>query len=228
MTIVISIEGNIGVGKSTLLKRLSELGLSVLLEPVPDESLMSRYYSNPKLYALEVQLNFLNRRRSLLTDFLEKNVYKNLVFIDRSILGDLAFAKTMHKTNILSDEDYAAYLRVNDSYAKAYPKLIPDHVIVLEAPSFQEQLNRINKRNSKYETDNLDESFINYLKSLDESNKEVFPKEKCAYITNYSNQIEKIVDQTIVFALAAMFKDEPNVLPLESFYKAWFYNLAAL
>jgi deoxyadenosine/deoxycytidine kinase len=93
-------------------------------------------------------------------------------------------------------------------------------VIVLEAPSFQEQLNRINKRNSKYETDNLDESFINYLKSLDESNKEVFPKEKCAYITNYSNQIEKIVDQTIVFALAAMFKDEPNVLPLESFYKA--------
>ena len=220
MTLVISIEGNIGVGKSTLLTRLKELGLPVLLEPIPDESLMNRYYSNPKLHALEVQLNFLNKRRALLTDFLESNKERSLVFIDRSILGDLAFAKTMHKLNIFTDEDYSIYLKVNESYAKAYPKLIPNQVVVLEAPSLQEELDRINKRNSKYETDNLDEDFVEYLKSLNESNEEIFPRDKCAYFMNHSNQIEKIVDKTILFALSALFKGEQNLPPLESFFKA--------
>lgn len=216
MTIVISIEGNIGVGKTTLLNCLKNIGLPVLLEPIPDETLMARFYSDPKKYGLEVQLNFLNKRMQTLIDFLNANQHRSLVFIDRSIMGDLAFAK-----NVLSDKDMEAYLHIRDAYIANYPKLIPDYSIVIKAPSTEVELERIKRRNSSYEVNEMNEDDMwNYLIELDRINDEVFPKDKCPRFVSKENETEELADTVIIFALSAMFLGEDTVPPI-SYFLNW-------
>jgi deoxyadenosine/deoxycytidine kinase len=54
---LIIVEGNIGVGKSTLCKSLSErLNYVLFLEPTTENPFLEKYYKEPKKYALPLQV----------------------------------------------------------------------------------------------------------------------------------------------------------------------------
>ena len=60
---LVIIEGNIGVGKSTLARKLSEeLGYALFLEPTVENPYLEKFYAEPKKYALKLQLWILKQR----------------------------------------------------------------------------------------------------------------------------------------------------------------------
>ena len=73
---IILVEGNIGVGKTTLIRELSEnLGYRVFLEPTAKNPYLAKFYADPKKYALKLQL-WIFRQRFLIYVDAVKHVLK--------------------------------------------------------------------------------------------------------------------------------------------------------
>lgn len=162
---IFSLEGNIGVGKTTILEHLfATYHIPILKEPIPDIQLMERYYSDPKKYALETQLNFLKNRYTTLSKFIEDNKDSEFVFIDRSIVGDSAFAAVQHKRGYLTKEEFNLYTFFARTLYSSFKNIQVEHILILP-PNKYEHLNRINKRNSSYEKD-IDQSYLSDLNEV--------------------------------------------------------------
>lgn len=99
----IIVEGAIGVGKTTLTKRLAEtFGLQTLLEKPTDNPFLERFYQNPKRHALATQLHFLFQRSQQLLDLQERqnDLFEAGFACDYLLAKDELFAKL----NLAEDE----------------------------------------------------------------------------------------------------------------------------
>jgi len=108
---MISVEGNIGVGKSTLVEELVSRGLGKIQpEPIPN-ALLSRFYEEPKVYAFPFQLFMLAHRLASATH------REHLPTVcDRGLLGDQAFARVAYEAGNISEMDYEIYLDMMKDY----------------------------------------------------------------------------------------------------------------
>lgn len=128
---VIAVEGAIGAGKSTFL-RWVRAEYAADGHVVGDEyvsHLMPRYYSNERRWALATQIDSLVGRVYLGRAAL--NVAReSTVWLDRSVYGDLAFARANHATKRISPEEYRIYMDARD--ALTLPQV--DAVLWLDTP----------------------------------------------------------------------------------------------
>lgn len=130
---LVCIEGNIGVGKSTLTRQLAEaLNAHAMFEPVNDNPYLERFYSDPKRYALEMQFWLMSRRFEMHERAI-RHIWQTgqTVVMDRSIYGDWVFAKKNWLDGNIDDIGYDAYLhhrQVMNRYL-----LVPHVVLSLEA-----------------------------------------------------------------------------------------------
>lgn len=135
----IVIEGPIGVGKTSLAKRLGvTLGADLLLEDAQDNPFLERFYQNPRQAALPTQLYFLFQRARQLQGLRQNDLFRSLRVADFLMEKDRLFAQLT-----LDDDE----LRL---YEQAYAQLTidapePDLVIYLQAP-VEVLLERIVKR----------------------------------------------------------------------------------
>ena len=90
----IVIEGNIGVGKTSLSKRLSnDLNKELIIEGFMDNPFLEKYYNNPERYALNVELTFLTDRCRQLNNFNNQmNFFSSGIIADYDIFKSLVFA----------------------------------------------------------------------------------------------------------------------------------------
>lgn len=103
----IVIDGVVGVGKTTLMDLVSsELGYQKFLEPVVDNPILDKFYHNRKRYAFTLQIFFLNKRFKMLKDAAK---IKAKTVMDRSIYGDLIFAKLLNKNKEMSNAEFDIY-----------------------------------------------------------------------------------------------------------------------
>lgn len=114
-----SIEGTIGAGKSTLAEMLAaELGAELQVEP--DEKAdnaagvnpyLASYYQAPERWALTMQIHLMTLRTKQAQDaeFLSRR--GRVVVSDRSLPGDLAFARVQVKRGIMTPAEYDTYVR---------------------------------------------------------------------------------------------------------------------
>lgn len=130
MVFIISIEGNIGSGKSTLVSKLKELGndnFYFLPEPVNDwmeikdkdnETILSKFYHNTKKYAFSFQMMAYITRVHLLRQAIKEN--PNRIFItERSIYTDKnVFAKMLYDDEMIEEVDYQIYLKWFDEFSE--------------------------------------------------------------------------------------------------------------
>lgn len=124
----IAIEGAIGVGKTSLAKRLAtRYGCDILLEQAPDNPFLERFYKNPEQYALATQLYFLFQRSQQLDHLHERDFFAKPVISDFLMAKDPLFAEV----NLDLDE-LALYRKVYDKLTFNMPQ--PDLVIYLQAP----------------------------------------------------------------------------------------------
>jgi deoxyadenosine/deoxycytidine kinase len=161
----ITIEGNIGAGKTTLAHLLSKhYNARLILEEFADNPFLPKFYENRQQYAFPLELFFMAERYKQLKDLLQtKDLFQNLTISDYLFTKCLLFAKVN-----LAEEEFLLYQKLFDIIN---PQLIqPDLLIYLHAPIARLKEN-IRKRNRSYEQSieadylfSLQETYTQYIK----------------------------------------------------------------
>jgi deoxyguanosine kinase len=151
----IVVEGPIGVGKTSLAKRLAKsFGSELVLEQADENPFIERFYKNPRAAALPTQLFFLFQRARQLEDIRQQDLFETVRVGDYLLDKDRLFARLT-----LDDEEYALYEQVYSRLTIDAPT--PDLVIYLQAPT-DVLLERIARRGIRYEQQ-IDRGYLERL-----------------------------------------------------------------
>ncbi|MCX2974752.1 deoxynucleoside kinase [Halieaceae bacterium IMCC8485] len=135
----IAVEGPIGVGKTTLTKRLATtFNYQTLLEEAEQNPFLEKFYRNRQQAALATQLFFLFQRAQKIQDLRQADIFEPVRVADFLIEKDPLFARIN-----LDREEFQLYQKVYEQLTIDAPK--PDLVIYLQA-STDVLLSRINSR----------------------------------------------------------------------------------
>lgn len=159
----IAIEGPIGVGKTSLARRLAEtFNYQTLLENTEDNPFLARFYQSPKQVALATQLFFLFQRNQQIQQLRQGDIFAPVRVADFLIDKDRLFAR-----QTLDDEEFKLYQQVYQQLTIDAPR--PDLVIYLQAPA-DVLLSRIQRRGLAFEQHIARE----YLETINEAYSEFF------------------------------------------------------
>lgn len=152
------VEGPIGVGKTSLARRLAaEFGGDLLLEAPEDNPFLANFYANPRQYALSAQLHFLLQRSRQVQDFRQADLFRGAWVADFMIAKDRLFAELT-----LDADELALYEQIYTHLTLDAP--VPDLVVYLQAP-VEVLRERIVRRGIDYEQQIRDD----YLQRLTEA-----------------------------------------------------------
>lgn len=162
----ITIEGNIGAGKTTLANLLSKhYNARLVLEAFADNPFLPKFYEKPDQYAFPVELFFMAERFKQLKELIQQtDLFHQLTISDYLFTKCLLFAKVT-----LPADEFRLYQRLFDII---HQQLIqPDLLVYLHAPVTKLQQN-IRIRNRSYEQNipdsylqDLQNTYTHYLKS---------------------------------------------------------------
>ena len=161
----ITIEGNIGAGKTTLAHLLAKhYNARLIVEEFADNPFLTKFYKNPQQYAFPVELFFMAERYKQLKDLIHtKDLFQNITITDYLFTKCLLFAKVT-----LSEEEFRLYQKLFDIINQQLSQ--PDILIYLHSPVNRLQQN-IKKRNRSYEQAipdeylfNIQQTYMQYIK----------------------------------------------------------------
>ncbi|WP_240914391.1 deoxynucleoside kinase [Microbulbifer harenosus] len=165
----IAVEGNIGVGKTTLAKKLAAtFNYDTLLELPEENPFLERFYRDPKNAALPTQLHFLLQRSQQIQALRQDDLFKPVRVADFLIEKDHLFAEVT-----LDSDELQLYRQVYQHLTLEAPK--PDLVIYLQAP-LEVLQQRIHKRGIAAERSisneylaTLNEAYTNFFHYYDQA-----------------------------------------------------------
>lgn len=149
----IAIEGNIGAGKTSLTKMISdEFNAKVVLERFADNPFLPKFYEDKERYGFPLEMSFLaDRHQQLSDDLAQFDLFKNFIVSDYYIFKSLIFAQVT-----LQKEEYILYRKMFDIMYKEIAK--PDLYIYLYQNT-DRLLENIKKRGRDYEK-NIEASYL--------------------------------------------------------------------
>lgn len=183
---IIAIEGSIGVGKTTLGMDLArQLGGRAKFYPETVLAPMLKLYlSDMSRYSFAFQAVIARERMEVSRSAQAWKDGGGIAILDRSVLGDMAFASYQREAGNINDQEWEAYSSI------IYPPVQADRVIYLKAP-VETLLARIERRGRAGETVYT----VEYLTMLEKHYQQVFKDNhvKVEYIDWSKPRIEDIL-----------------------------------
>jgi deoxyadenosine/deoxycytidine kinase len=161
----ISIEGNIGAGKTSLATRISnDYNAKLILEQFEDNSFLPKFYKEPDKYAFPLELSFLAERfEQLKQQLTARDLFKTFTVSDYFIIKSFIFARKN-----LPDDTFGLYKKLFDIISDSLPK--PDLLVYLYL-NVDNLLKNIHQRGRDYELNikseyltKIQESYLDYIR----------------------------------------------------------------
>lgn len=161
----IVIEGNIGAGKTTLSKKISqEYNAKLIPEEFAENPFLPKFYKNPDKYSFPLELSFLaDRFYQLNKEIRNRDLFKSFIIADYYFTKSLIFAK-----NTLKDDEYKLYRRIFNIIYSSLPK--PDLYVYLYL-DINNLIKNIRLRGRDYEKNisfeylqNIQSGYFEYMK----------------------------------------------------------------
>lgn len=162
----LTIEGNIGAGKTTLSTMIAEdFDGKLILERFKDNPFLPKFYKDQSRYAFPLEMSFLaDRYQQLLDDLGQYDLFKNFMISDYDSHKSLIFARVT-----LNEDEYNLYKKLHSIMYKEIQS--PDLYIYLHQNT-ERLLQNIKKRGRDYEKDispeyleKINSGYMNYIKS---------------------------------------------------------------
>ncbi len=161
----ITVEGNIGAGKTTLAHMLARhFNARLILEQFADNPFLKKFYENPAQNAFPLELFFMAERYKQMKELVHTaDLFQSVTISDYLFTKCLLFAKVN-----LPDQEFRLYQKLFDIINGQVVQ--PDILIYLHAPVSKLQAN-IRRRNRSYEQSipdeylfNIQEAYTNYIR----------------------------------------------------------------
>ena len=186
----IVIEGNIGVGKTTLASKIAEdFNAKLVLERFADNPFLPKFYEDQSRYAFPLEMSFLADRYQQLTDDLAQfDLFKDFIVADYHIIKSLIFAKVT-----LQEDEFKLYKMMFDIIHKETSK--PDlYVYLYQKP--EKLLENIKNRGRSYEQqiqekylEKINQGYLDYIKTKTDLNILVIDVTGKDFVENQSDYI---------------------------------------
>lgn len=167
----IAIEGNIGAGKTSLAKKISEnFNRELLLERYADNPFLEKFYEDKERYAFALEIKFLLERHWQTSEYFTQNIAKNKRYVaDYEIFKSLIFAKVT-----LSEEEFELYETL---FHLLYKQILKPDLYVYIYQNTENLLKNIQERGRAYEKEievsylnAIQESYLRFLSNEDDKN----------------------------------------------------------
>ena len=187
----ISIEGNIGAGKTTLSSKISEdLNAKLVLERFADNPFLPKFYKDQNRYAFPLEMSFLADRYQQLTDDLSQfDLFKDFIVSDYHIVKSLIFAKVT-----LQEDEFRLYKTMFDIIHKEMPK--PDLYVYLYQNT-ERLLANIKKRGRNYEQEipaeyleKINRGYLDYIKTQTDLNVLIIDVSDFDFVKNQEDYVK--------------------------------------
>ena len=156
----IAIAGNIGSGKTTLTRILTERYIAKAYLEECNNPYIGDFYEDMNRWSFNLQIYFLGSRIQQTMDMLADNRDSGAIFQDRTIYEDAhIFADNLHEMGLMASRDIETYMKLFRLMTTLIPK--PDLLIYLKA-SVPTLISQIRKRGREYEM-NIDELYLKRL-----------------------------------------------------------------
>ena len=164
----ITIEGNIGAGKTSLATRITEENNGkLILEAFADNPFLPKFCANPKQFAFPLELFFMAERYQQIQQHIaERELFQQFTITDYLFIKSLIFAQVT-----LLEDEYKLYQRLFNIMNPTLPQ--PQLLLYLHCP-VDKLLNNIKKRGRDYEQSITGE----YLTSIQEKYFDYFRQQK--------------------------------------------------
>jgi len=191
---IIIVEGVIGVGKTTFGRStaafLDSVGLKARFFPeFVNDVLLKQYIGDMGKYAYSFQLFMLTKRLEIYKEAQRFAEAGGIAIVDRSLPGDMAFAKMQYTNGNITEEEWKVYLSLAEQDSQPEPRA----VIFLEC-SPEKSLDRTLRRGNKAETSGYT---LGYMKQLSEAYKAVIEQLKCSLVKVDWNEDRTVINSRL-------------------------------
>ncbi|WP_378185610.1 2-amino-4-hydroxy-6-hydroxymethyldihydropteridine diphosphokinase [Aquimarina sp. W85] len=186
----LTIEGNIGAGKTSLSNQIAaEFNAKLVLERFADNPFLPKFYEDMERYAFPLEMSFLaDRYQRLQDDIGQLDLFKDFVVSDYDIFKSLIFAKVT-----LQPEEYSLYKKVFDIMYSNLPK--PGLYLYLYQNT-ERLLENIKKRGRAYEKDiapdyleKINRGYFDFIKSQKDRNVQIIDISDRDFVTKRSDYV---------------------------------------
>ncbi|MEK6151906.1 2-amino-4-hydroxy-6-hydroxymethyldihydropteridine diphosphokinase [Flavobacteriaceae bacterium 3-367] len=201
----IAIEGNIGAGKTTLARKISEdFNAKLVLERFADNPFLPKFYEDQSRYAFPLEMSFLaDRYQQFSDDTSQFDLFRQFMVSDYDIYKSLIFAKIT-----LQEEEFALYRKV---FNFMYREVKKPKIYVYLYQHTERLLENIKKRGRDYEQkippdylEKINRGYFDFIKSYPEQNNLVIDVSTMDFVEHEADY-QSILDQIQKFAAQLSF-----------------------